>query len=233
MLFDEVEKAHPDVFNMMLQMLDDGRLTDSRGRTVSFANALIVMTSNIGSRQVERGVTGGGALGFDAPDGEGTEGGRSASYARLRGLVQEELKGAFRPEFLNRVDEVVVFEALSRDSVGRIAEVELPKVLNRLTSRGITVSLTDAFRQRVVSEGFDPAYGARPLRRAIARLLEDPLAEHLLLMERDGRPGAGAPEPGAPTGAPTSLVVDVVADGSVLVSERREQAQSVVEAQGC
>jgi len=176
-LFDEVEKAHPDVFNLMLQLLDDGRLTDARGRTVSFANALVVMTSNVGSRSVERGVTGGGVLGF----GTGTPNSdQRESYSYVQQLVQEELKGIFRPEFLNRVDEVVVFQALRRQDVREIAEVEFAKVVARLNDVGFSVTLTEAFKEKVVSEGFFPAYGARPLRRAITRLLEDPLSEHVL-----------------------------------------------------
>jgi ATP-dependent Clp protease ATP-binding subunit ClpC len=236
-LFDEVEKAHPDVFNTMLQLLDDGRLTDSRGRTVSFANSLIIMTSNVGSRQVQRGVTGGGALGFDAADD--AKDARGSNYSRVQSLVMDELKGLFRPEFLNRLDEVVVFQALTRDNVRKIADVEFPRVLNRLGDRGIKVNLTENFKRKVVSEGFDPAYGARPLRRAIAKLLEDPLAEHLLAMERDGRMPTRSGEseekesasPGAASQAPVkdtnTITVDVDDDGQVSVSDCGEDAATV------
>jgi len=215
-LFDEVEKAHPDVFNMMLQLLDDGRLTDSHGRMVSFANALVVMTSNVGSRRVQQGATGGGALGFGI--GEEEEGG-TAAYGRLKELVLDELKGIFQPEFLNRLDDVIVFKALSRADVGLIAEVEFPKVLSRLEDRGIPVRLTQRFKERVVAEGFDPAYGARPLRRAIMRLLEDTLAEHILVSERRVTTveAISDDEEGGGTCEPKPLVVDVDVSGDIVV----------------
>jgi len=174
-LFDEVEKAHPDVFNMMLQLLDDGRLTDSKGRTVSFANTMIVMTTNLGSRSVQKGAGGGMGLGFGTEDNS-----EEASYSVVKELVHEEMKSFFRPEFLNRLDETVVFRPLTREDVSKIAEVEFTKVVARLRNVGFEVSLTERFKDHVVTEGFDPAYGARPLRRAITRLLEDKMAEHLL-----------------------------------------------------
>lgn len=212
-LFDEVEKAHPDIFNMMLQVLDDGRLTDAHGRTVSFANALIVMTSNVGSRQIERGVVGGGTIGFG---GMVEDSGEKADYGRLKELVMEELKSVFRPEFLNRVDEVVVFQPLSRDDVRQIAEVEFPKVLARLSQRGVEASLTDGFKDKVVSEGFFPAYGARPLRRAITRLLEDTLSEHLLELELVDD-GADENRKLQPELDGVSLTVDVDEKGEVII----------------
>ncbi|MGB3508732.1 MAG: ATP-dependent Clp protease ATP-binding subunit [Microcoleaceae cyanobacterium] len=171
-LFDEIEKAHPDVFNMLLQVLEDGRLTDAKGRVVDFKNTLIIMTSNIGSKVIEKG---GGGLGFDfAEDKE------EAQYNRIRNLVNEELKQYFRPEFLNRLDEIIVFRQLSKDEVKEIAEILLREVFSRLSDREITLSVSDRFKERLVEEGFDPSYGARPLRRAIMRLLEDVLAEALL-----------------------------------------------------
>ncbi|MDC3048579.1 ATP-dependent Clp protease ATP-binding subunit [Synechococcus sp. AH-736-A19] len=172
-LFDEIEKAHPDVFNLLLQLLEDGRLTDSKGRTVDFKNTLIIMTSNIGSKVIEKG---GGGLGFEF-SGESAE---ESQYTRIRSLVNEELKQYFRPEFLNRLDEIIVFRQLNRDEVKQIAEIMLKEVFGRMGEKGITLTVSDAFKERLVEEGYNPAYGARPLRRAVMRLLEDSLAEEVL-----------------------------------------------------
>ncbi len=172
-LFDEIEKAHPDVFNLLLQLLEDGRLTDSKGRTVDFKNTLVIMTSNIGSKVIEKG---GGGLGFEF-SGESAE---DSQYTRIRSLVNEELKQYFRPEFLNRLDEIIVFRQLSRDEVKEIAEIMLKEVFGRMGDKGITLTVSDAFKERLVEEGYNPAYGARPLRRAVMRLLEDSLAEEVL-----------------------------------------------------
>jgi ATP-dependent Clp protease ATP-binding subunit ClpC len=171
LLFDEIEKAHPDVFNMLLQLLDDGHLTDAKGRKVDFKNTLIILTSNIGSKVIEKG---GGGLGFDF------ETQQDANYNRIRTLVNEELKAYFRPEFLNRLDDIIVFTQLAKDEVKQIADIMLRDVATRLTEKGITLQVTDRFKERVVQEGYSPSYGARPLRRAIMRLLEDPLAEAML-----------------------------------------------------
>jgi ATP-dependent Clp protease ATP-binding subunit ClpC len=179
-LFDEIEKAHPDVFNLLLQLLEDGRLTDSKGRTVDFKNTLIIMTSNIGSKVIEKG---GGGLGFEF-SGEAVE---DTQYNRIRSLVNEELKQYFRPEFLNRLDEIIVFRQLSRDEVKEIAEIMLKEVFSRMEEKGIHLSVTEAFKERLVEEGYNPSYGARPLRRAVMRLLEDSLAEEFL----SGRLGEG------------------------------------------
>ena len=172
-LFDEIEKAHPDVFNMLLQILEDGRLTDAKGRTVDFKNTLLIMTSNIGSKVIEKG---GGGLGFEFSDGDASE----SQYNRIRSLVNEELKQYFRPEFLNRVDEIIVFRQLQKDEVKEIADIMLKEVFSRLGERGITLEVTEKFKDRLVEEGYNPSYGARPLRRAIMRLLEDSLAEEIL-----------------------------------------------------
>jgi ATP-dependent Clp protease ATP-binding subunit ClpC len=172
-LFDEVEKAHPDVFNLLLQLLEDGRLTDSKGRTVDFKNTLLIMTSNIGSKVIEKG---GGGLGFEF-SGDSVE---DSQYNRIKSLVNEELKQYFRPEFLNRLDEIIVFRQLSKNEVKKIAEIMLQEVFGRLQDKGIKLSVTDAFKERLVEEGFNPSYGARPLRRAVMRLLEDSLAEEVL-----------------------------------------------------
>jgi ATP-dependent Clp protease ATP-binding subunit ClpC len=171
LLFDEIEKAHPDVFNMMLQILDDGHLTDAKGRKVDFKNTLIILTSNIGSKVIEKG---GMSLGFEF-DNEA-----DASYHRIRNLVNEELKNYFRPEFLNRLDDIIVFTQLNKEEVKQISEIMLREVSSRLTERGIKLQVTEAFKELVVKEGYDPSYGARPLRRAIMRLLEDSLAEAIL-----------------------------------------------------
>ena len=202
-LFDEIEKAHPDVFNMLLQILEDGRLTDAKGRTVDFKNTLIIMTSNIGSKVIEKG---GGGLGFEFSENES-----DAQYNRIRNLVNEELKQYFRPEFLNRLDEIIVFRQLTKDEVKEIAVIMLNEVFSRLTEKGIKLEITDRFNERLVEEGYNPSYGARPLRRAIMRLLEDSLAEEIL----SGRITEG-----------DTAIVDVDADGQVTVmpgeKEKRE-----------
>ncbi len=201
LLFDEIEKAHPDVFNMLLQMLDDGHLTDAKGRKVDFKNTLIILTSNIGSRVIEKG---GGGLGFQFNEDEA-----EASYNRIRNLVNEEMKNYFRPEFLNRLDEIIVFTQLKKEEVKQIAEIMLKEVASRLTEKGITLQVSDRFKERVLQEGYNPSYGARPLRRAIMNLLEDSLAEALL----SGQIGEG-----------DTAIVDVDDDGQVTInqSETRE-----------
>eukprot|EP00270_Netrium_digitus_P010085 TRINITY_DN309_c0_g1_i3.p1 TRINITY_DN309_c0_g1~~TRINITY_DN309_c0_g1_i3.p1 ORF type:complete len:877 (-),score=344.13 TRINITY_DN309_c0_g1_i3:201-2711(-) len=193
-LFDEIEKAHPDVFNMMLQILEDGRLTDSKGRTVDFKNTLLIMTSNVGSSVIEKG---GGGIGFQLDYGE-----KDSSYNRIKSLVNEELKQYFRPEFLNRLDEIIVFRQLTKLEVKDIAEIMLKEVFERLKKKDIDLQVTDRFRDRVVDEGYSPSYGARPLRRAIMRLLEDSMAERMLSGEvKEG----------------DSAIIDVDADGNVTV----------------
>ncbi|MGH2413847.1 MAG: ATP-dependent Clp protease ATP-binding subunit, partial [Microcystaceae cyanobacterium] len=194
-LFDEIEKAHPDVFNMLLQILEDGRLTDAKGRTVDFKNTLLIMTSNIGSKVIEKG---GGGIGFEFSD----ENQADAQYNRIRSLVNEELKQYFRPEFLNRIDEIIVFRQLTKEEVKDIAEILLKEVFVRLTEQEINLEVTDKFKERLVEEGYNPAYGARPLRRAIMRLLEDVLAEEIL----SGRVGEG-----------DTAIVDVDEEGKVKV----------------
>ncbi len=201
LLFDEIEKAHPDVFNMLLQILDDGHLSDAKGRKVDFKNTLIILTSNIGSKVISKG---GGGLGFDL-----TENAAEANYTRIKALVNEELKAYFRPEFLNRLDEIIVFTQLNKEEVKQIAEIMLKEVAGRLTEKGITLEVTERFKDRVLQEGYDPTYGARPLRRAIMRLLEDSLAEAML----SGQVVDG-----------DSAIVDVDDDGQVVVRklEKRE-----------
>ena len=174
-LFDEIEKAHPDVFNLMLQILEDGRLTDSKGRVIDFKNTLIILTSNVGSKVIEKG---GSGLGFDFSEDQTT-----SFYTRIRSLVNEELKQYFRPEFLNRLDEIIVFRQLTKAEVGEIAEIMLKEIFERLALKGIQLEVTDRFKDRLIDEGYNPVYGARPLRRAVMRLLEDSLAEEVLSEE--------------------------------------------------
>jgi ATP-dependent Clp protease ATP-binding subunit ClpB len=171
-LFDEIDKAHHDVFNVMLQILDDGRLTDGQGRVVDFKNTIVIMTSNIGSHRIleYRG----------AFEGE--------AYERMKGAVLEEMRHHFRPEFLNRVDEIIVFHALSQEHLKQIVEIQLDKLRRRLAERHISLELTDAARTHLVRVGYDPLYGARPLKRAIQREIETPLGRRILKGEvRDGQ----------------------------------------------
>ena len=200
-LFDEIEKAHPDIFNLLLQILEDGRLTDAKGRTIDFKNTLLIMTSNIGSKVIEKG---GGSLGFELAESQ-----TDSQYNRIKLLVNEELKQYFRPEFLNRLDEIIVFRQLTKDEVREIAEIMLQEVFDRIKQQEIELSVTERFKNRLVDEGYNPSYGARPLRRAVMRLLEDSLAEEVL----SNRVNAG-----------DSAVVDVDENGEikVLVGEKLE-----------
>ena len=193
-LFDEIEKAHPDIFNLLLQILEDGRLTDAKGRTIDFKNTLLIMTSNIGSKVIEKG---GGSLGFELGESQ-----VESQYNRIRSLVNEELKQYFRPEFLNRLDEIIVFRQLTKEEVREIADLMLDEVFQRIKQQEIILSVTERFKNKLVDEGYNPSYGARPLRRAVMRLLEDSLAEEVL----SGKIKAG-----------DSAVVDVGDDGSVKV----------------
>lgn len=169
-LFDEIEKAHPDVFNMMLQILDDGILTDSQGRKVSFKNAVIIMTSNVGAKLITDKQS---SMGF-------TSGGSSMSFERIREAVMGELKNTFRPEFINRVDDIIVFSRLTRENIREIAVKLLSDVNKRTTEMGITVEFTDAAADKIADVGFDEIYGARPLKRAVRSNIEDKLSEMLL-----------------------------------------------------
>ncbi|RKX31721.1 MAG: NDP-hexose 4-ketoreductase [Verrucomicrobia bacterium] len=168
-LFDEVEKAHPDVMHLLLQILEEGRLTDSLGRTVDFRNTIVIMTSNLGAEYVSRG----GPLGFAAGESE-------SDYESLRERMMDEARRVFRPELLNRVDEVIVFRPLEKADVDKILNLELAKVQERLQARRIVLKLLPEAREFLLSKGFDPVYGARPMRRAVARYVEDRLAEEIL-----------------------------------------------------
>jgi ATP-dependent Clp protease ATP-binding subunit ClpB len=167
-LFDEIEKAHPDVFNVLLQVLDDGRLTDGQGRTVDFKNTLIIMTSNIGAEYL-----------VTQKEGEDTE--------SARAYVMAEVKTRFRPEFLNRIDDIILFHRLKREQMTRIVDIQLKSLQKLLADRKIKLHLNDAARTWLANQGYDPAYGARPLKRVIQRNVQDPLAEAMLAGRvRDG-----------------------------------------------
>ncbi len=172
-LLDEVEKAHPDVFNMLLQVLEDGRLTDSQGRRVDFKNTVLIMTSNIGLSALSSGTD----IGFRQKKDEGP---KEAQYDRMKKKVLEEVKKVFKPEFINRLDEIIVFQTLEMEDMIQIVGLMLKRVTREVEAQGYTMTATDEAKQLLAKEGFDPQYGARPLRRAIQRLVEDPLAEEFI-----------------------------------------------------
>ncbi|HSJ50460.1 MAG TPA: ATP-dependent Clp protease ATP-binding subunit [Actinomycetota bacterium] len=196
-LFDEIEKAHPDVFNTLLQILEDGRLTDSQGHHVDFKNTIIIMTSNLGTRDIQKG----SSIGFAARPDE------KVTYEKMRDKVMEELKHSFRPEFLNRIDEIIVFHSLTQEDVKRIVDLMMKRVREQLKAKDLEIELTDEAKTLLAEKGYDPALGARPLRRTIQRMVEDSLSEKLLWKEfragqtiivdaRDGEivfEGAGVP----------------------------------------
>jgi ATP-dependent Clp protease ATP-binding subunit ClpC len=173
-VFDEIEKAHPEAFNMLLQVMEEGQLTDARGRTVSFQNAIIIMTSNVGADLIKRNA----ALGFDTPRDDAKE--EQFQYDEMRKNVTEQLRRAFRPEFLNRVDATIVFRALTRDEIKQIVDLELKKVGERLIEHAITLDVTDGARDWMAMKGYDPEFGARPLRRLIQNEVEDSLSDGIL-----------------------------------------------------
>lgn len=205
LLFDEVEKAHPDVFNLLLQILEDGRLTDSHGRVINFKNTLIILTSNIGAKSIEKSDVN---LGFGASDEEVRE-----AHNRTVDLVHDELKQFFRPEFLNRIDEIIVFQPLTRKDIRQIADLMLKEIVNRVNEQGLDLEITSAARDKLAMDGFNPAYGARPLRRTIMSSLEDKLASLMLnITPNDG----------------TSFLVDVVADEIKVTLKSVAQSSSEV-----
>jgi ATP-dependent Clp protease ATP-binding subunit ClpC len=172
-LFDEIEKAHPDVFNTLLQILEDGRLTDSQGHQVDFKNTIIIMTSNLGTRDIQKGP----GIGFAARPDE------KMTYEKMKDRVMDELKKSFRPEFLNRIDDVIVFHSLTQADVKQIVDLLMKRVTEQLKAKDLEIELTDAAKGVLAEKGFDPSLGARPLRRTIQRLVEDPLSEKLLWKE--------------------------------------------------
>ncbi|OMO52318.1 Chaperonin ClpA/B [Corchorus olitorius] len=200
LLLDEIEKAHPDIFNILLQLFEDGHLTDSQGRRVSFKNALVVMTSNVGSEAIAKGRR--GFIDFLLEDNEST------SYAGMKALVMEELKAYFRPELLNRIDEMVVFRSLEKPQMLEIVNLMLQEVKARLMSLGIGLEVSEAIKDLICEQGYDKTFGARPLRRAITSIVEDPLSEALL---------AGDYTPGE------TAVIDLDATGNPIVTSRSDR----------
>jgi ATP-dependent Clp protease ATP-binding subunit ClpC len=176
-LLDEIEKAHPEAFNMLLQIMEDGHLSDAKGRKVDFRNTILIMTSNVGAEQMNRQQ----AVGFNLPRAERDR--FESEYGEMRDKVVGELKKLFKPEFLNRVDKVLVFRPLTRDDLGQIVDIQLKRLDPRLGEHHLTLVVSDAAKERIVDEGNDPEFGARPLRRAIMNLVEDPLSEMLLAGE--------------------------------------------------
>ena len=168
-LFDEIEKAHPDVANMLLQILEEGKLTDSQGRTVDFRNTIILLTSNVGAESAKRSK----AIGFNNTD-------EDVDYEKMKELIMDEAKKAFRPEFLNRLDDVIVFHSLDKQALMKILDLEIIKVVERLEKKDINLVLDDKARDFLVKKGRGPGCGARPMRRAVERFMADPLAEEIL-----------------------------------------------------
>jgi ATP-dependent Clp protease ATP-binding subunit ClpC len=200
LLLDEIEKAHPDVFNILLQILEDGRLTDSQGRTVDFRHAIVIMTSNIGASEIARNTP----LGFAVSDDE-----TGMTYDDMKGRVMGELKKVFRPEFLNRIDDVIVFHKLQKEEIKTIVELLLRRIRASLAERELQLELTEEAKDLLVDKGWDPAMGARPLRRAIQRYIEDPLADFVLRSELV--PGATVMVDRAPEGQEPEVSLEIIA----------------------
>ena len=169
-LLDEIEKAHPDVFNILLQILEDGKLTDAQGRKVDFRNTIVIMTSNIGASTISKNQT----LGFSVGDDSGL------SYEEMKDRIMGELKKVFRPELLNRIDEVIVFHKLTKDEIMLIVELMMKRLRDQMGQHEAAIELTEGAKELLVEKGYDPTMGARPLRRAIQRFIEDPLADFVL-----------------------------------------------------
>jgi ATP-dependent Clp protease ATP-binding subunit ClpC len=199
-LLDEIEKAHPEVFNILLQVLEDGRLTDAQGRTVSFRNTVLIMTSNVGASELDQD----SAIGFRVNVDE------KAEHEDMRKRVIESLRRTFRPEFINRIDEIIVFHALNKEHIRQIADIMLRETREQLREQDVDIVVTDAAKEVLIEEGFDHKYGARPLRRAIQRLLENPLSDLIL----EGRFKAGD-------------VIVVGAEDKKLVFNRQEEPSPV------
>ena len=226
-LFDEIEKAHPDIFNSLLQILEDGRLTDAQGRVVDFKNTVIIMTTNLGTRDISKGVS----VGL-----RHRRASRRGSYDRMKSKVSEELKQHFRPEFLNRVDDIIVFHQLSQDEIFRIVDLMIAKVDERLKDRDMGIELRPAAKALLSERGYDPVLGARPLRRTIQREIEDSLSEKILfgelkagqivMVDAEGAPGRrpkftfkGVPKPEAvPDAPPAEIETKAAATGPARAS---------------
>ncbi len=199
-LFDEIEKAHPDVFNVLLQILDDGRLTDGHGRTVDFKNTVVIMTSNVGTQHIRKQAS----LGFQLAASERGE------REHTQSLIMDEMKRTFRPEFLNRVDEIIIFDPLSKEQIKQIVDLLINQLRSRLREQKVELEITEAAKEWLSKAGFDPMYGARPLRRTIQRQVENQLSKRLL---------AGVFREG------DTVVVDAGPEG--LVFEKKEEVVSV------
>jgi ATP-dependent Clp protease ATP-binding subunit ClpC len=211
-LFDEIEKAHPDVFNIMLQILEDGQLTDAQGRSVDFKNVVIIMTSNVGAQTINKTQS----LGF----GGGEEG---LSYKEMKGRVTSELRKIFRPELLNRIDEIIVFHKLEREQMREIIEVQVKRFRKQLAEREVTVEFTTEALDKLAEEGYDPAFGARPLRRVLQRMIEDPMSEMILKGE--------IPNGSKVTVEPNDKSSDDIAEDESIVDIKVSQPKEIVKAE--
>ena len=209
-LLDEIEKAHPEVFNILLQILEDGHLSDAKGRRVDFRNTIIIMTSNLGARQLQTN----SSLGF-RPIGDTEDARAEASYELMKEKVQAELKTSFRPEFLNRIDATIVFRSLTQDEIREIVDLMLARVRDQLRAQQMSLEVTQAAKDHIIKIGYDVAYGARPLRRVIQNMIEDVLAEHLLL---------GRYKPG------TTIVVDKGEEAGLAIDAAEARTPATVEA---
>jgi ATP-dependent Clp protease ATP-binding subunit ClpC len=198
LLLDEIEKAHPDVFNILLQILEDGRLTDAQGRTVDFRNAIVIMTSNVGAAEIAKNT----GIGFTVGDETGV------TYEDMKIRIMGELKKVFRPEFLNRIDEVIVFHKLTKEEITEIVELLLKRIRESLAERELSLNLSGEAADFLVEKGWDPAMGARPLRRAIQRYIEDPLADEVLAQSM---PAGSTIEVGkAPEDDERDMIIEIV-----------------------
>jgi ATP-dependent Clp protease ATP-binding subunit ClpC len=205
-LLDEIEKAHPEVFNILLQILEDGHLTDAKGRRVDFRNTIIIMTSNVGAQQLQRD----SSIGFRVGGTEAVQ--AAAEYDRMRDKVLAELKNTFRPEFLNRIDATVVFRQLTKEELREIVDLLLARVKVQITGQQMELIVTDEAKDAIIAKGFDPAYGARPLRREIQNQIEDPLAEQVLMATY---------EPG------DRILVDAGEDGNLTIAKAPPERKPV------
>jgi ATP-dependent Clp protease ATP-binding subunit ClpC len=205
-LLDEIEKAHPEVFNILLQILEDGHLTDAKGRRVDFRNTIIIMTSNVGAQQLQRD----SSIGFRVGGTEAVQ--AAAEYDRMKDKVLAELKNTFRPEFLNRIDATVVFRQLTREELREIVDLLLARVKVQIAGQQMELIVTDGAKDAIIAKGFDPAYGARPLRREIQSQIEDPLAEQVLMATY---------EPG------DRILVDAGEDGNLTIAKAPPERKPV------
>jgi ATP-dependent Clp protease ATP-binding subunit ClpC len=203
LLLDEIEKAHPDVFNILLQILEDGRLTDAQGRTVDFRNSIVIMTSNVGASEIAKNT----GIGFTVGDETGI------TYEDMKVRIMGELKKVFRPEFLNRIDEVIVFHKLTKEEITEIVELLLKRIRESLAERELSLNLSDGAADFLVEKGWDPAMGARPLRRAIQRYIEDPLADEVLSQSMP--PGSTIEVDKAPDGDEKEVKISIVKPAKV------------------